>query len=221
MSAADLAIRTAIVQALQSLAALGLNRGTAGNIGVRGDGGFYVSPTGMAYAGMRPEQIVFVRWDGSWDGPTRPSSEWQLHRDVLRERPEFNAVVHTHSPHAAAVSVLEHDIPPIHYMIAAAGGRDVRCARYATFGTAELARQVLLALHDRRACLMAHHGLLAAGSTLERALALAVTVEEMAQLYLQVLPHGPLRLLSDDEMQRVVERFRSYGQPVQGAPPPA
>lgn len=216
----DLGIRTAIVRALQSLAALGLNRGTAGNVSARGDGGFYVSPTGIPYAGMRPEQIVFVRWDGSYDGAIRPSSEWRFHRDVLRERPEFDAVVHTHSPYATAVSVLEHDLPPIHYMVAAAGGRDIRCARYATFGTAELGDEIVLALRDRRACLMAHHGLLAAGSTLERALALAVTVEEMAQLYLQVLPHGPLKLLSDDEMQRVVEKFATYGQPPQTPPEP-
>jgi L-fuculose-phosphate aldolase len=209
----DLAIRAEIVEALRSLAGLGLNRGTAGNVSVRGEGGFYVSPTGMGYTGMQPEHIVFVRWDGSFDGDVLPSSEWRFHRDVLRERAEFNAVVHTHSPHATAVSVLGHDIPAIHYMVTAAGGNSIRCAGYATFGTAALGEAILVALRDRRACLMAHHGMLAAHATLARALALAVTVEEMAELYLNVLPHGPLKLLSDDEMARVLEKFETYGQP--------
>jgi L-fuculose-phosphate aldolase len=208
----DLATRTDIVQALQSMAALGINKGTAGNISVRAADGFYVSPTGMAYAGMQPEHIVFMRWDGTYEGDILPSSEWRFHRDVLRERAEFNAVVHTHSTHATAVSVLEHDIPAIHYVIAAAGGPSIRCARYATFGTAELGSAILEALQGRRACLMAHHGVLAAHVNLARAMALAVTVEEMAHLYLQVLPHGPLKVLSDDEMARVLEKFKSYGQ---------
>lgn len=214
----DLAIRRELVETLRRLAELGLNRGTAGNVSVRGEGGdgaadgFYISPTGMGYAGLQPEHVVFVRWDGSFDGDILPSSEWRFHRDVLRERPEFNAVVHTHSPHATAVSVLGHDIPAIHYMVTAAGGNSIRCASYATFGTAELGAAILAALRDRRACLMAHHGMLAAHETLPRALALAVTVEEMAQLYLNVLPHGPLKLLPDDEMARVLEKFRMYGQ---------
>ena len=212
----DLSIRSAIVQALQGMAALGLNRGTAGNISVRGDGGFYVSPTGLPYAGMTPAQIVFVRWDGRFDGAILPSSEWQFHRDVLQARPEFNAIVHTHSTHATAVSILGHDIPAIHYMVTAAGGNSIRCSRYETFGTAELGQAILEVLHDRRACLMGHHGVLAAHVDLPRAMALAVTVEEMAELYLQVLPHGPLKLLPDDEMQRVLAKFATYGQQPRG-----
>jgi L-fuculose-phosphate aldolase len=217
---ADLSIRTEIVEALRRLAVLGLNKGTAGNISVRADDGFYISPTGVSYARMTPGQIVLVRWDGSFGGETLPSSEWRFHRDVLRERPEFNAIVHTHSPHATAVSILERDIPAVHYMVAAAGGHDIRCARYATFGTAELGREILIALQDRRACLMAHHGVLAAHADLERALALAVTVEELAQLYLQVLPFGPPKVLAEDEMLRVVEKFRTYGQSARGGPVP-
>lgn len=213
-------VRRQIVEALQRMAGLGLNRGTAGNISVRAPDGFYISPTGIDYAGMTPDQIVRVRWDGGYDGDIVPSSEWRFHRDVLQARPEFNAVVHTHSVHATAVSILEHDLPAIHYMVATAGGRDIRCARYATFGSAELGAAILVALRDRRACLMAHHGVLAAHTTLERALALAVTVEEMAQLYLQVLPHGPLKVLSDDEMQRALEKFETYGQPRRAAGDP-
>lgn len=209
----DIALRTEIVQALQGMAALGLSKGTAGNISVRAERGFYISPTGVAYAGMTPDQIVLVDWDGSFEGGLLPSSEWRFHRDVLQQRPEFNAIVHTHSPHATAVSVLGHDIPAVHYMVAAAGGHSIRCAGYATFGTAELGEAILVALEGRRACLMAHHGVLAAHADLARAMTLAVTVEEMAQLYLQVLPHPPLKVLPDDEMLRVLEKFRSYGQP--------
>jgi len=209
--------RSAIVQALQRLAALGLNRGTAGNASVRGsgprEGGFFISPTGVGYENLAPEQIVFVHWDGRHEGDWLPSSEWRFHRDVLQARPDINAIVHTHSPHATAVSVLEHDLPAVHYMVAAAGGHDIRCARYATFGTAELGAAVLQAMRGRRACLKAHHGMLAAHADLGRALALAVTVEEMAELYLNVLPHPPLKLLPPDEMARVVEKFETYGQP--------
>lgn len=208
----DAAARRAIVDTLQRMAALGLARGTAGNASVRAEGGFYVSPTGMDYAALRPEHVVRMRWDGGFDGSVLPSSEWRFHRDVLRERPEFDAVVHTHSPHATAVAVLGHEIPAIHYMVAAAGGVTIPIAGYATFGTAELSQAVVQALRGRRACLMAHHGVLAAHQSIERALALAVTVEEMAELYLRVLPHPPLRVLDDAEMARVLEKFRNYGQ---------
>ena len=120
--------------------------------------------------------------------------------------------MHTHSAHATAVSILEHDIPAIHYMVAAAGGNNIRCASYQTFGSAELGQAVLVALKDRRACLMAHHGVIAAHANLAQAMTLAVTVEEMAQLYLQVLAFGAPKLLSDEEMARVLEKFRTYGQ---------
>ena len=208
----DLSIRSEIVRALQSMAALGLNKGSSGNISVRADAGFYISPTGLGYADMTPQQIVLLDWDGSYDGDILPSSEWQFHRDILVERPELNAVVHTHAAHATAVSVLGHDIPAIHYMVAAAGGNNIRCARYETFGSAELGPSILLALQGRGACLMAHHGMIAADTSLARAMALAVTVEEMAHLYLQVLAIGEPQVLPDDEMARVLEKFKTYGQ---------
>ncbi|MFO1329544.1 MAG: class II aldolase/adducin family protein [Rubrivivax sp.] len=208
----DASARRAIVDTLRRMAALGLARGTAGNASVRAEGGFYVSPTGMDYATLSPDQVVRMHWDGRFEGDVLPSSEWRFHRDVLRERPEFDAIVHTHSPCATAVAVLGHEIPAVHYMVAAAGGSTIPIARYATFGTEELSQAVVQALRGRRACLMAHHGVLAAHHTLERALALAVTVEEMAELYLRVLPHPPLRVLDDDEMARVLEKFRTYGQ---------
>jgi L-fuculose-phosphate aldolase len=208
----DLTIRTSIVEALQSMSRLGINKGTSGNVSVRGENGFYVSPTGIAYAGMTPDQIVFMTWEGAYEGDILPSSEWRFHRDILQERKEFNAVVHTHSTHATAVSVMERDIPAIHYVVAAAGGNSIRCAKYATFGTAELGQEILLAMKDRRACLMAHHGSIAAHVNLARAMALSVTIEEMAHLYLQCLPFGEPPRLPDDEMARVLEKFKSYGQ---------
>lgn len=210
--------RRSIVDALRRLAQLGLNKGTSGNVSVRCEDGFWVSPTGVAYDRLVPDQVVRMRWDGSHDGAMLPSSEWRMHRDVLQARPEFGAVVHTHSPHATAVSILGHDLPAIHYAIAAAGGHDIRCARYATFGSAELGAAVVQALDGRRACLMAHHGALAAHADLGRAVALAVTVEEIAQWYLQVLPFGPPQVLGLDEMKRVAARFASYGQQTRDEP---
>lgn len=208
----DLAIRISIVEALQSMARLGINKGTSGNISVRGNGGLYVSPTGLPYAGMTPDQIVFMNWDGTYSGDTLPTSEWRFHRDILRERTELNAVVHTHSTCATAVSILGHDIPAIHYVVAAAGGNNIPCAKYATFGTPELGDEILKVMKGRRACLLAHHGTIAAGVNLARAMALSVTVEEMAALYLACLPHGKPPTLSEEEMERVLEKFKTYGQ---------
>ena len=204
--------RHAIIEACQSLSRLGLVTGTSGNISVRTPTGLLISPTGMAYEALEPGHIVPVGWDGAFSGTVAPSSEWQLHRDVLLARPELGAVVHTHSKHATAVGILGRGIPAIHYAIAAAGGHDIRCARYETFGTPELAAQVVIAMRDRRACLMAHHGVLVAHTTLAAAMALAVTVEELAQAYLLVLPMGEPPILPAAEMDRVVEKFATYGQ---------
>lgn len=216
MSNTDLSIRTSIVEALQSMSRLGINKGTSGNISVRGEAGFYVSPTGFGYAGMTPDDVVFMNWDGTYEGDILPSSEWRFHRDILVERTELNAVVHTHSTHATSVSILERDIPAIHYVVASAGGNNIRCAKYETFGTAELGKAILAAMKDRRACLLAHHGSIAAGVNLAKAMALAVTVEEMANLYLLCLPLGTPPTLSDEEMARVLDKFKTYGQQAPG-----
>lgn len=212
MSNTDLFIRTSIVEALQSMARLGINKGTAGNISVRGAAGFYLSPTGIGYAGMTPDQIVYMNWDGTYEGDILPSSEWRFHRDILQARIDMNAVVHTHSTNATAISVLERDIPAIHYVVAEAGGNNIRCAKYETFGTKELGDAILVALKDRRGCLLAHHGSLAGGVNLDKAMALAVTIEEMASLYLACLPLGTPPTLSDEEMVRVIKKFKTYGQ---------
>lgn len=208
----DLQTRRAIIEACRSMNRLGINKGTSGNISVRGEGALLITPTGMEYDTLEPRHIVAMRWDGGYAGTVAPSSEWRFHRDLLQARPDLNAVVHTHSKHATAVGILEKSIPAIHYGIAAAGGPDIRCAPYETFGTPELAARVVTAMQDRRACLLAHHGVIAAHATLAQAMALAVTVEELAEQYLLCLPMGEPPVLPEAEMQRVLEKFRTYGQ---------
>lgn len=216
MSPRESALREQLVQTCRAMARSGVARGTSGNVGARlgagPDEGFLVTPTGISCEQVEARQLVRMRWDGSFDGQVLPSSEWRFHRDILWHRPEFEAVVHTHSMHATTLSILERPIPAIHYKIAAAGGPDIRCARYATFGDQALADAALAALEGRKACLLAHHGVIAAGDSLERALALAVTVEELAQQYLLCLAVGEPPLLPEDEIGRVLVKYRSYGQ---------
>ncbi len=214
-------LRTELLAACLSMSQLGLSKGTSGNISVRCGDGFLITPTGIAYDKMTPEHVVMMNWDATYSGDVLPSSEWRFHRDVLFARPELNAVVHTHSTHATAVSMLHRDIPAIHYMIASAGGANIRCAPYQLFGSQELAAAVVTALQGRRACLMAHHGVVSAHVSIAQALALAVTVEELACQYLLCLQFGEPPRLSDAQMAEVLEKFKTYGQqsPGQQSPP--
>lgn len=212
MNPGERELREALVDTCLDMARLGLAKGTSGNVGVRHGDGFLVTPTGIAYDRMLPEQVVRMRWDGSFDGDMLPSSEWRFHRDILLRRQEFNAVVHTHSMHATALSIMERGIPAIHYKIAAAGGADIRCAPYATFGEQALSELALEAIQGRKACLLAHHGVITADVSLERALGLAVTVEELAQQYLLCLPLGEPPVLGEEEIERVRIKYRTYGQ---------
>jgi len=205
-------LRTALADTARQTVARGLNSGAAGNVSARFGDGFLVTPSGLPGDGLRAEQMVFVDMDGRPAGPLKPSSEWRIHRDIYRARPEVNAVVHAHSPHAVSLACLRRDIPPFHYMVAAAGGKDIRCAHYATFGTQALSDAVLTALQDRRACLMANHGLVAVGTTLPAALGLAVEVEELCAQYWRASLMGQPVILGDAEMDEVLERFRNYGQ---------
>jgi L-fuculose-phosphate aldolase len=205
-------LRQSLVQTCRDMQAKGLSKGTSGNVSVRSGEGFLISPTGIPYEDLQPDQVVRMLWDGSFDGPVLPSSEWRFHADILRSRNDLNAVVHTHSLNATAVAILGRAIPPIHYLIAAAGGEDIRCAPYATFGTQALADLAVTALVGRRACLLAHHGMIAAHSSLSGALKLAETVEELAALYLKCLAVGEPPVLSGDQIAEVLARFRTYGQ---------
>jgi L-fuculose-phosphate aldolase len=213
MSAAALA--ATVLATARAMNASGINRGSAGNVSARcapGDGSFLVTPTGMAYAACAADDMVKVGADGKASGRRKPSSEWRFHRDIYAARPEAGAVVHTHSPFATALACQEQGIPAFHYMVARFGGADVRCAGYATFGTQELSDAIIRAMEGRNACLMAHHGMVVFGRDCEQALALAVELETLCEQYWRVLQLGAPKLLSDEEMQRVLVKFAGYGQ---------
>jgi len=212
MTFGDEALRVELIDSCREMNRRGITRGTSGNISVRSGDGFLISPTGIAYDDLTPDLIVHMQMDGTFAGEVLPSSEWRFHRDVLQQRPEFNAVVHTHSIHATAMAIMGLDIPAIHYSIAAVGGPDIRCARYATFGSQELAEAALDALRDRWACLLAHHGVITAHSTIARALSLAVLVEELATQYLLCRSFGEPPVLGGREIDRVLKKYISYGQ---------
>ena len=208
----DNSLRRAIIDACLEMERKGINQGTSGNISARSGEGMLITPTAMAYATMRPEDVVWMDFDGSVHGDRKPSSEWRFHLDILRDRPDVNAVVHAHPVHCTALAILGRPIPAVHYMIAAAGGPDIPCAPYATYGTRDLADHVVAALKDRDACLMAHHGMMAVGASLERAMWLAVEVEVLAHQYSTALTIGDPPVLPDEEIARVVQKFKGYGQ---------
>jgi L-fuculose-phosphate aldolase len=212
MNSDEKKLRQEILDACLALNKRGLTRGTSGNVSVRSGDDMLITPTGVPYDQLTTDMIVRMRMDGTFDGSILPSSEWRFPRDILRSRLEFNAVVHNHSPYATAMAVMGLDIPPVHYSIAAVGGPDVRCSSYATFGSPELAVHALAALEGRRACLLAHHGVIAAQSTLAKAFALAEIVEEMARLYILCSALGKPRVLSDEEIAKVQQRHLTYGQ---------
>ena len=208
--------RQALLDAARRMQAAGLNRGTAGNLSLRaGDSagaGFLITPTGMPYDALVGEDIVHVRMDGSCQGRRQPSSEWRFHRDLYAGRPDAGAILHAHSPFATSLACLRHDIPPFHYMIARFGGDSVRCAAYATFGTQALSDAVLLAITDRRACLLANHGMLVVGDDLQQAFDLGVEFEALCEQYWRACQLGQPVLLDAAEMSIVRARFAAYGQ---------
>jgi L-fuculose-phosphate aldolase len=210
------ALREAVIATALAMNAAGINRGKSGNVSARwrdaAFDGLLITPTGVPYAQTTPEQIVAMTLDGQARGTLVPSSEWRFHCDIYAARSEAQAIVHTHAPFATTLACLHRGIPPFHYMIAVAGGRDIRCAGYATFGTQELSDMAVEALAGRRACLLANHGMIALGTSLEQALALAVEVETLAEMYWRALQIGEPVQLSDGEMDVVLEKFRTYGQ---------
>ena len=210
---AERALRAAIVATARQMNVCGLNRGKSGNVSARCDEGFLITPSGMAYTSTRPQDIVAMSLDGEARGALQPSSEWPFHRAIYASRAEVGAVVHAHASFAITLSCLGRDIPAFHYMVAVAGGNNIRCAAYATFGSEELAQYALAALEGRKACLLANHGMIALGCSLEAALALAVEVEALCEQYWRALQIGTPNLLSDAEMERVLAKFATYGQP--------
>ncbi|GMV60413.1 MAG: fuculose phosphate aldolase [Betaproteobacteria bacterium] len=219
-------LRAELIAVARRMNAVGINVNKAGNVSVRctrgAREGLLVTPTGLPYDALEPADLVFLplstaRTDDDAPagavGRREPSSEWRFHVDILRERPELAAIVHTHSPAATALACHGMGLPAFHYMVAMAGGKDIRCAEYATFGTQALSDNALAALAGRRACLLAHHGVIACGASLDAALALAIEVEHLARIYLQARTLGEPPRLPDDEMARVLEKFGTYGSP--------
>lgn len=204
------ALRAAIIATAREMNTLGINRGKSGNVSARVDSGFLITPTALPYAQTEPADIVAVARNGAAAGRRPPSSEWRFHRDIYATRQEVAAIVHAHSPFATTLACLDRGIPAFHYMIAVAGGSDIRCAPYATFGTQALSDAALTALDGRTACLLAHHGLLTVGDSLVSALALAVEVETLAEMYWRTLQIGEPTLLDEGEMQEVLRKFAAY-----------
>lgn len=201
-----------IIDTCLEMTRLGLNQGTAGNVSVRFQNGMLITPTGIPYEKLTTDQIVYIDEQGHHEEGKLPSSEWRFHLSAYHTRPDVNAVVHNHAVHCTAVSILNRPIPAIHYMIAAAGGNTIPCAPYATFGTRALSEFVCVALKNRKACLLQHHGLIACEVNLEKALWLAHEVEVLAQLYLATLAiQDPVPVLSDEEIAIVLEKFKTYG----------
>lgn len=213
----DLALRQTVLDTARAMSRSGLSPGRSGNVSARIGEGMLITPSGMAYDEIAAADIVRVGMDGSVaDGQRKPSSEWHFHLAAYRTRSDRHAVVHTHSMHATVLACARKPIPAFHYMVAMAGGKDIPCVPYATFGTEDLARHVADGLKHRDACLMANHGLIATGETLGQALELAHDVEVLAEQYYKVLTLGAAHILDDAEMALMVEKFKAYGQKAQG-----
>jgi len=188
-----------------------INHGTSGNVSVRVKNGLLITPSGMKYTQLNPGDIVFMSMDGTpHTRRSKPSSEWRFHRDIYRAKEEAGAILHAHSPWCTTLACLRRKIPPFHYMVAVAGGTTIRLAPYATFGSQKLSDYALQALHERKACLLANHGMLCFEANLESALDLAIEIENLARVYCQALQIGTPQLLSDAELQTVLERFSKY-----------
>lgn len=206
-------ISQTLVDMSQRLVNSGLNKGTSGNISVRTEQGFIVTPSGVEVDDMTADSMVYMQMDGQHSVDKKPSSEWRFHRDILQSRTEINAVIHTHSMFATTLACLHKDVPPFHYMIAVTGGDSIRCAPYALFGSQALSDHALAALKERKACLLANHGMITIGKDLSEAYAVAVEVENLCEHYwrlLQITPNPPL--LTESEMQEVFQQFRGYGK---------
>lgn len=203
----------AVVNISQQLVDNGLNKGTSGNVSVRCDQGLLITPSGLAVSEMTANNMVYMQMDGQHAADKKPSSEWRFHRDILQNRLDINAVVHTHSMFATTIACLHQNVPPFHYMIAVTGSDTIQCAPYALFGTQVLSDYALAALKNSKACLLANHGMIAVGSDLNEAFAIAIEVENLCEQYwrlLQTTSEPPL--LTEDEMQKVFQQFQGYGK---------
>ena len=215
MTASERDARDTVVAAMRELSTSGLNRGSSGNVSLRFGSAMLITPSAVPPDELRADLVAkmdLADESGAFEGPRPPSTEWRFHRDILRARPEANAVVHTHSPYATVLAIGRREIPAVHYMIAAFGGSTIRCSDYATFGTAELSAHALEALTGRNGCLLANHGSITVAPTMTRALWLAVELETLAFQYHQSLLLGDPVILSDAAIAETAEKFSNYGR---------
>jgi len=182
----------------------------SGNISVRHNNGFLITPSGKKYSSLKVKDIVFVSLDGKYEKKYKPSSEWRFHQDIYVKKKDAQAIVHTHSTNATALSVHKKPIPAFHYMVALAGGNDIKCAKYATYGTRELSKNILKALNNRKACLIANHGQIAFDKNLPDAFELAQEVENLSLQYITALKLGKPKILSINEMNKVLKKAKNY-----------
>jgi L-fuculose-phosphate aldolase len=204
-------LRLRLIETAIAMNRAGVNQGASGNLSARCEGGMLITPSGMDYAGLEPRDIVFIDASGQPQGHRRPSSEWRIHQDIYTARADAAAILHAHPRACTALACLNKPIPAFHYMVAVAGGRDIPCAPYATFGSQELSDGVVEALDGRKACLMANHGMVCLAENLDKALALAIEIETLARTYLHTLSVGEPVILDDAEMDRVLLKFKTYG----------
>jgi L-fuculose-phosphate aldolase len=207
-------LRQGIIATCIEMNRSGLNQGTSGNVSHRIPRGMLITPTSLPYGQMKKADIVAMDFDGTYYGNRLPSSEWRFHRDILKHRTDINIVLHTHSIFCTTLATHELGIPSFHYMVAVAGGIDIRCSDYACFGTQALSDTALEALEGRTACLLGHHGLIVIADTFEKALWRAHEVETLAKMYVHALAIGEPPRLSEVQMAQVIEQMRrmSYGQ---------
>jgi L-fuculose-phosphate aldolase len=221
-------LRQALVEKCLELERLNVNQGMAGNLSARSGQAMLITPTSVPYDKMTGAMIALMPIEtdyGSWSGPLAPSSEWRMHLDIMRARPDVGAIIHTHALYATTLSLLHKPIPAVHYMIAAFGGPTIRCTKYVPFGTKELSELTIEGLADRQGVLLGQHGMLATGRNLDEAMWRAIELETLAKMYVLALGIGRPYVLPDDEVMRTVERFKFYGyQPkaaAASAPPQA
>lgn len=205
-------LRKKLINICRQMNELGINQGTSGNVSLRIDGGFLISASGVPYDKMKAHDVVEMDLDGGYYGDILPSVEWRMHRDIFVKRPEAHAVVHVHSTYAAAMACLRRDIPAFHYMIGVAGGNSIRVAEYQEYGTEELSVAMLKAMQGRSACLLANHGQICFGPSLDKALWLAVEVEALCHQFWAASMIGKPVLMTDAEMASVLKRFPTYGK---------
>ena len=208
-------LKTDVIRYSKKLNITNLSALRSGNISVRakekGVDGFYITPSGMKYDSLKTKDIVFVSLKGIFDKKkNKPSSEWRFHQDIYVNKKEAKSIVHAHSTCATAVSTHQKNIPAFHYMVAVAGGEDLKCTKYATFGTKELSRNILKALKNRSACLIANHGQVAFGNSLEKTFELAQEIENICHQYINALRIGIPKILSKKEMKIVLGKFKNY-----------